>query len=242
MEAARREAPACGCVGNGCMKVLIADDHWVVRETLKLTVKQLGRDVETVEASSFEQIRATLASSPDVALVLIDLIMPGFEDFTGLARLRAEFPEAPIAIVSVHEEPGYVTRAIAHGVIGYIPKSADAAEMRRALARLLAGEVAFPRRILERATGPDAAAAAQAQPAAPPTQPEEVRRLTEREREVAALMGQGLSVARIAQRLALAPHTVRVHINNITRKLGLADRAETAHFAMRYVESLARAG
>jgi DNA-binding NarL/FixJ family response regulator len=227
------------------MKVLIADDHWVVRETLKLTVKQLGGDVETLEASTFEQIRSALSATPEVALVLIDLIMPGFKDFSGLARLRAEFPEAPIAIVSVHEEPAFVTRAIAHGVIGYIPKSADAAEMRRALSRLLAGEVAFPRHILERARAPAAvkpASSEPAGPAAPDEETAELGRLTDREREIAALLGQGLSVARIAERLGLAPHTVRVHINNITRKLGLADRAETAHFAMRHAQSLARAG
>lgn len=220
------------------MKVLIADDHWVVRETLKLVVRELRPGSECLEAATFAEARALLADNPDVELILIDLVMPGVDAFEGLATLRAEFPEMPVVVVSVHEDPDLVVRAIGHGVIGYIPKTADAAEMRHALDRILQGDVAFPRRILERAKGARGAAA-RPEPieSAPPAVDD---RLTEREREIVMLMGTGLSVGRIAERLQLNPHTVRVHINNMRNKLGLADRAEAVHYAMRFVQ--ARAG
>ncbi|MFO1349328.1 MAG: response regulator transcription factor [Gammaproteobacteria bacterium] len=211
------------------MKILIADDHWMVRESLKQVMKRVQQRFEPLEAATFNEALAILRDNPGVDLMLIDLIMPGFDEFDGLQKLRAEFPEIPVVVVSVHEDVDYVVRSISHGAIGYIPKSAGGAEIARALELVLAGEVSFPRHILERASSPTPLR----QPKSiPEVKTDEVDSLTHREREVLDRIGEGLSVARIAAELKLSPHTVRVHLGNIMKKLGLKDRSAMIHYAV----------
>lgn len=216
------------------MKVMIADDHWVVRESLKQVIRRIHGMHSTLEAGTFEEVVELLHAHPDVDLVLADLIMPGFDDFDGLERLRREFPQVPIAIISVHEDRAHVLRAVSNGVIGYIPKSASGAEIERAFERILAGEVYFPRRLIQvhgEAIKPQPPAVAQ-------LGTENLATLTKREREIVEFLGKGLSVQRIAAELDLTSHTVRVHLGNIMRKLNLPDRTATIHLAV----NLARAG
>jgi len=210
------------------MKVIIADDHWIVRESLKQVIRRLNGVHSTLEAGSFDEVVELLREHPDVDLVLADLIMPGFNDFDGLERLRRESPQVPIAIISVHEDRANVLRAISNGVIGYIPKSASGLEIERAFERLLAGEVYFPRRLIEM----PGLAAEPVQASAPEPSAGALASLTRREREVVDLLGKGLSVQRIATELTLNSHTVRVHLGNIMRKMRLIDRSATIHFAV----------
>lgn len=210
------------------MKVMIADDHWIVRESLKQVIRRLNGVHSTLEAGTFDEVVELLRAHPEVDLVLADLIMPGFNDFDGLERLRREFPQVPIAIVSVHEDRAHVLRAISNGVIGYIPKSASGPEIERAFERLLAGEVYFPRRLIEM----PGSAADTPPTAAPEPSAESLASLTRRECEIVELLGKGLSVQRIAAELDLNSHTVRVHLGNIMRKMRLLDRSATVHFAV----------
>ncbi len=220
------------------MKILIADDHWVVRESLKQVMKKVSKTFEPFEASTFEEAIEILREHGDIELMLVDLIMPGFEEFAGLKRLRSQFPEVPIVVVSVHEDVDYVIQSINHGVIGYIPKSAGAEEIIRALTLVLSGEVAFPRHILERPRTPGERAE-RPRPSAGGTA-RGVEALTNREREVLGLLGNGMSAARIAGELDLSPHTVRVHVGNLMRKLGLKDRSEAIHYAVNLARSTRR--
>jgi DNA-binding NarL/FixJ family response regulator len=211
------------------MKILIADDHWVVRESLKLVMKRVRQRFEPLEAATFEEARAMLGEHPNVDLMLIDLIMPGFEEFAGLQKLREEFPDVPVVVVSVHEDADYIVRSISYGVVGYIPKSAGGEEIVRALERVLSGEVSFPRHILERSSSP----ARVGRPvAAPEVKAAGEDSLTTREKDVINRLGKGLSVSRIAEDLKLSPHTVRVHLGNIMKKLGLKDRSAAIHYAV----------
>jgi DNA-binding NarL/FixJ family response regulator len=210
------------------MKILIADDHWVVRESLKLVMKRVRQRFEPLEAATFEEARSMLRQHPDVDLMLIDLIMPGFEEFAGLQKLREEFPDVPVVVVSVHEDADYIVRSISHGVVGYIPKSAGGEEIIRALERVLSGEVSFPRQILERSSPVRAGRTT----IVPEVKTANEESLTTREREVISRLGKGLSVSRIAEDLALSPHTVRVHLGNIMKKLGLKDRSAAIHYAV----------
>jgi DNA-binding NarL/FixJ family response regulator len=214
--------------GEVKMRILIADDHWVVRESLKLVMKKLRQRFEPLEAATFEEAITMLRAHPDVDLMLIDLIMPGFEEFAGLQRLRETFPEVPVVVISVHEDADYVLRSISFGVVGYIPKSAGGAEIERALERVLAGEVSYPRTILERTSNGQPRISV----ATKPLKPMAEVALSNRENDVIRLLGKGLSIARIADHLKLSPHTVRVHLGNIMKKLGLKDRSEALHFAI----------
>jgi len=132
------------------MTILIADDHWVVRESLKQVARGIAANVDIKEAATLEEAIAILERNGAISLILIDLVMPGVKDFEGLELLRRRFPSIPVAVISIHEDPDYVRQAIQNGVIGYIPKSANAEEIRRALTRIFEGEVYFPRDLLTR--------------------------------------------------------------------------------------------
>lgn len=206
------------------MKVIIADDHWVVRQSLKLVMRRLQQTLEIYEAETFGELTALLAEHLDASLILLDLVMPGFEELGGLRALRSKFPDVPVVVVSVHEDVDHVIRSVEQGAIGYIPKSAAGPEIERALERVLAGEVSFPRRILERS--------------APAGRPKEVPAdrdlgaLTERERDVLVLLGGGSSVKSIAEELGLSSQTVRIHLGNAMKKLNLRDRTSAVHYAV----------
>lgn len=221
------------------MKILIADDHWVVRESLKQVTKQLSRNFEPIEAADFNEALAILEKDRGIGLMLIDLIMPGFAEFDGLRVLRSRFPEIPIVVISIHEDPEYVLDAISHGVIGYIPKTASAEEIIRSLTRVISGEVSFPRHIIER-SGVDAPRAAGRRTEGDTGIDLDV--LTSRERNVMALIGEGTPVSKIALKLSISPQTVRVHLGNAMRKLDLKNREEAIHFAVTNARALVGGG
>jgi DNA-binding NarL/FixJ family response regulator len=225
--------PQPAAYGQVQMKILIADDHWLMRKSLKEVLQKLDKTNSTYEASSFSECIGILERERNIDLVLADLVMPGFNEFDGLAQLRTRFPEIPMVVVSVHEDRTRVMHALDLGVIGYIPKSATGPEIEIAFERLLAGEIYVPRRLLERHDG--ALPAPTRAPASPPTEMREnggLDALTNRERGVLDLLGKGYSVHRIAVELGLTTHTTRVHLSNLMRKLGLPDRSAAIHYAV----------
>ncbi|MEM7170456.1 MAG: response regulator transcription factor [Pseudomonadota bacterium] len=213
-------------------KVLIADDHWVVRESLKQVATSLDGVLETIEAGSFHEALQILEQDPDVGLVLVDLIMPGFNEFDGLKLLRSKFPNIPFVVVSIHEDPDYVLRAIGHGVIGYIPKSASAEEIKTSLARIVSGEVDFPRHILTKMTSSPETGASSA------TTQSQSNDLTIREREVLSCLGRGLALADISEKLGISRQTVRVHLGNAMKKLKLGTREAAIRYAVENLSQL----
>ncbi|HEY0291485.1 MAG TPA: response regulator transcription factor [Hansschlegelia sp.] len=214
------------------MNILIADDHWLMRKSLREVLQKLDRSHVVHEASSFDESVAILERESEIDLVLADLVMPGFNEVEGLARLRRAYPTVPVVVVSVHEDKERVMRALDLGVIGYIPKSSTGQEIEKAFERVLAGEIYVPRRLIERQGAVVAPPAVAAAPAPPRPEPEGLDTLTGREREVLEFLGKGCSNQRIAEELGLSSHTVRVHLANMMRKLGLADRSAAIHYAV----------
>lgn len=209
------------------LTILIADDHWVVRESLKQVAQSLDRNLRIEEAGGFNEALAVLQQNPDVGLLLIDLVMPGFTEMEGLRLIRSRFPSIPIVIVSVHEDPNYVLRAIQHGVIGYIPKSSGPEEIQQALQRVLAGEVTFPRELIARGWSEQAT-----EESPPPQDPSRPATLSRREVEILVLLGQGGSVQDIAEQLGISRQTVRVHVGNAMRKLDLRTRESAIRYSV----------
>jgi DNA-binding NarL/FixJ family response regulator len=220
------------------MKVLIADDHWMIRASLKHAMSSIDSSVETVDAESFQEASERLAQHLDIELMLIDLVMPGLSGLDGLRTLRASYPDIPIAVISVHEDRDHVLQAISEGVIAYIPKSAAGAELVRALSLVLNGGVYFPRDILQ---------GSRLRMELPSSQSngnlygELGAELTTREHQILDRLSQGFSTNSIATYLGLSPNTVRVHLRNANLKLKIKDRAQLKAFlASRQVTRVAR--
>lgn len=213
--------------------ILIADDHWVVRESLKQVAQGLDNTLRVEEAGGFDEALAKLHENPDVGLLIIDLIMPGFSEMEGLRLIRSSYPSLPIVIVSVHDGPNYVLRAIQHGVIGYIPKSSGPEEIQHALQRVLAGEVAFPRELIARSwIEGNSEETTSSRASLRPTG------LSRRESEIMLLLGQGCSIQDIAEALPISRQTVRVHLGNAMRKLELRTREAAVRYAIENIADL----
>ena len=120
--------------------LLIADDHPLFREALRGVVARVMPGARLREADSVDALYALVEAESDADLLLLDLNMPGAHGFSALVHLRALHPQLPIVVVSAREEPGVMRRALDHGAVGFIPKSADAATLGEAIATVLAGD------------------------------------------------------------------------------------------------------
>src|SRR5438477_11049835 len=125
-------------------RVIIVDDHPLFRDALKQTLTSAFPGIAIAEAGTLEAVSDTLARDRDFDVVLLDLKMPGVQGFSGLVFLRAQYPAVPIAVISASEEPHIIRRALDLGASGYIPKSASAETMRKAVAAVLQGDIWAP--------------------------------------------------------------------------------------------------
>ncbi|MCG8358939.1 MAG: response regulator transcription factor [Kiloniellales bacterium] len=211
------------------MKILIVDDHWVFRAGLKHLVESLGPDVLVLEADTFEEAFRLASQNKDLDLVVLDLLMPDSDPFTGLRELREAFPTVPVVVLSVLEQRRDVIRAIELGAMGYIPKAATGEEIIKALQHVLAGDIFVPRALLD--TKAKRAPNAEVSPATQADNRRLVETLTQRQREVFELLAQGKSNPEIARELGVSAHTVRIHISAILRALGVSNRTQAAVLA-----------
>lgn len=197
------------------MKVLVADDHALIREAFRHLLAELDRDAVVLEAGDCAGTHRLLEEHPDVDLVLLDLRLPGPGGLATLEKLRSDNPSLPVVVVSALEDPGTVRAALARGAMGFIPKSSSNDLMLSALRLVLSGGRYLPPEILSA----DSAASS------PPASMDEVR-LTDRQRDVLALMIQGKSNKHICRELGLAEATVKIHVTAILRALKVASRAQ----------------
>ena len=203
------------------IRVLITDDHSVVRQGLRMFLG-LDPDIEIVgEAENGEEaIRLAQELKPDV--VLMDLLMPVVDGVTAIGVIRKELPEVEVlALTSVLEDEA-VFGAIRAGAIGYMLKDVQSEELRRAIKAAAAGQVQLSPK-----------AAARLLREVQIQVPESREALTGRETDVLRLLGQGLSNKEIAQVLFVGEATVKTHISNILGKLGATSRMQAALYAVR---------
>ncbi|WP_243039813.1 response regulator transcription factor [Dyella sedimenti] len=200
-------------------RLLIADDHPLFRAALRQAANESVDGCEVIEAADLAGALDALAADPEIDLVLLDLHMPGSQGLSGLAALRGQFPTAAVLVVSAHDEPRTVRRALDHGAAGFIPKSASPAEIAEAIRNVLGCGSWLPAG-LARAV------------AALPADPADVdlagrlARLTEQQYRVLALLGEGLLNKQIADRLTIQERTVKAHVTAIFEKLGVRNRTQ----------------
>lgn len=206
------------------MKILVVDDHELIREALREVLKDLDPAIEVLEAENCEDALALLDSHPDLALVLLDIQLPRRSGLDALSEFRSRNPAVPVVVLSGSENSGDVMRAIDGGAMGFIPKSQPSRVMIGALRLVLAGGAYLPAEILSQITPQPGGSRSGAAPASART-PEELG-LTERQTEVLGLLIQGKPNKIICRELGLAEGTVKIHISAILRALGVANRTQ----------------
>jgi len=194
------------------IRVLLAEDQGTVRDALAILLG-LQPDIEIVAtvARGDEVVGAAAVARPDVAL--LDIEMPGLTGLEAAAQLRDRLPSCKVLILTTFGRPGYLRRAMASGVVGFLVKEAPAAQLAVAIRRAMAGE---------RVVDPALATAALSEGDSP---------LTERERDVLAATARGQSIAEIARALYLTEGTVRNYLSEAIQKLGAQNRVEAARIA-----------
>lgn len=200
------------------IRVLIADDHPMVRDALARTVRGLNLDACIIEADSRQTLLAAIATSrPDLAL--IDLNMPGMNGTEGLRHLRLTHPTMPIVVASAQDDASTIRAVMAIGVSGFIPKSESPDLISQAIRLVLAGGVYVPVRSLS--DGSDRPASLDVMRAS-----ESDHGLTPRQLDVLGLLLRGLPNKLIARELGLTEGTVKVHLAAILRALAARNRTE----------------
>jgi NarL family two-component system response regulator LiaR len=202
------------------IRVFVADDHPMIRVGLRAMIEGESALALVGEAADGEEAQAgILASRPDV--VLMDLVMPRLDGISAIARLRQQLPGTRFVVLTSLLDPAEVRRAIDAGASGYLMKNASPPELVNVILAVHAG-----RRVLA-AEATDALIGAQQQPAPGAD-------LTQRERELLALMTEGLNNQEIGERLAIAVPTVKFHITNILAKLQVDNRTEAVILALKH--------
>ena len=204
------------------IKLLVADDHEVVRTGLKSLLAGTEIKVVAEVATGADAVKYALENDPDVAL--LDVRMPDGDGLTSLGRIKLDKPDMPILILSTFDNPTYIARAVALGASGYLLKSCTREKLLDGIRKAAAGESAWTRDELRRVTGALATPRLTADVEVP---------LTQRESEVLRQLAYGLTNKEIAQALHISYETVKEHVQHILRKIGVTDRTQAAVWAVR---------
>jgi len=201
------------------IRILIADDHAVVRQGLQMFLG-LDPELEVVgeAADGAETIQQAKALLPDV--VLKELKMPGIDGITATREIRRQLPEVEVIALTSVLEDNAVVEAVRAGAIGYLLKDTQADELCRAIKAAYAGQVQLSPMAAERLMRELRA-------------PESPEKLTERETDVLRLLAKGKANKEIAWELSISETTVKTHVSNILMKLGVPSRTQAALYAVR---------
>ena len=198
------------------MRAVVADDHPVFRQGLRVLLEELGVEVVAEAGDGEQAVAAALEHRPDV--VLMDLQMPVLGGIEATRQLVARWPDARVLVLTMVGDDEAVFAAVQAGALGYVLKGAGSAEIGRAMAGVAEGQAVYGAEVARRLRAFfSAGAGVVARPF-----PE----LSDREREVLELLAAGLPNAAVARRLFLSEKTVRNHVTSVFAKLGVRDRAE----------------
>jgi DNA-binding NarL/FixJ family response regulator len=204
------------------IKVLIADDHEVVRSGLKTLLANTDIEVMGEVGTGEAAVKFALDKNPDV--VLMDIRMPEGDGLTALGRIKLDKPDMPILMLSTFDNPTYIARSVALGASGYLLKGCTREQLIKGIHTAASGESAWTRDELRRVTGALATPRLAADVEVP---------LTQRESEVLRQLAYGLTNKEIAAALHISYETVKEHVQHILRKIGVSDRTQAAVWAVR---------
>jgi DNA-binding NarL/FixJ family response regulator len=196
--------------------LIIADDHPLFRDALRLAVSSVVSAAKIGEAGSFEDLTAMLERDGDVDLVLLDLKMPGISGFSGLIYLRAQYPAIPVVVVSASDDVETIRRSLDFGASGFVPKRFGVEKLGEAILRVLDGDVWVP---------PDVDLSAASDPETSKLRDRLVT-LTPQQVRVLMMLSEGLLNKQIAYELGVSEATIKAHVSAILQKLGVESRTQ----------------
>lgn len=197
-------------------KFVIADDHPLFRGALKQAIAAVAGSGVILEAGDFEAVKKAILENDDVDLVLLDLSMPGASGLSGLIALRGVHSGVPMVVVSAHDDPATIRRALDLGASGFISKSASMEQIRNAVETVLAGGIAAP-------AGVDLGVERD------PEISDLIRRLqtlTPQQTRVLGMLASGLLNKQIAYELDVSEATIKAHVSAVLQKLGVDSRTQ----------------
>lgn len=216
------------------LRILLADDHEMVRIAMRYALAGLADAIEWVEAADATQAKAMMDHDHRLDLALIDINMPGSHGIDCIRAMRRDHPTLPLLVISAAEDASTVRALIDLGVAGFIPKSDPSAVILQAVRLVLAGGTYVPLRLLAHDSAPAA------QPVRTRGTIPTVAGLTGRQQEVLALLARGLPNKLIARELGLSESTVKVHLLAIYRVLSVRNRTEAVVAAQAFLAVEAR--
>jgi DNA-binding NarL/FixJ family response regulator len=207
--------------------IIIADDHPLFREALKLAISQALSGAQTIEADTVDSLLAALNTHPEIDLLLLDLGMPGAHGFSALVQARAHYPAVPVVVISGREDQDIAQRTLVHGAAAFVAKSASVPTIIDALQTILRGGIWNPpetRLAVTRVNtvNPDEADAAR-----------RVASLTPQQFRVLSMLCSGQSNKRIALQLDVSEATVKAHMTAVLEKMGAENRTQAVLIAQR---------
>ena len=202
------------------MNILIVDDHPLFRHALIQAVRYSLPQAQISETAAVNEFYERLENGPEPDLVLLDLNLPGASGFSALVHVRTQYPALPIIVVSAHEDASIIQRAIAHGAMGYIPKSAHPSHIGEAIRQVLDGDIWLPPNLPAANMNFDPRAADETALA------ERIQSLTPQQFRVLMMVAEGLLNKQIAYELDVSEATIKAHVTAIFRKLGVQNRTQ----------------
>jgi DNA-binding NarL/FixJ family response regulator len=199
------------------LSILVADDHPLFRGALQQVIGQIYPAATLYQAASVAELQAEVEQHPDVGLLLLDLHMPGALGFSALSWFIGHKSDTPVIMVSANSHPETVRRAIDHGAAGFLSKSADVADMENCISRVMAGERGLHPGLDANASG----ASLQSLDVA-----DALASLTPQQFRVASMLVEGLLNKQIAYELNVKEATIKAHMTEIFRKLGVHSRTQ----------------
>lgn len=202
-------------------RILLADDHAMVREALAQMLERLDPSLRMTQARNVDEARALLKAENDISLVLLDYNMPGMSGAATVTALKAEHPGLPVGVISGYVSSEEVEPLIAAGAAGVFPKAMSAPSLLMALKLALSGQVFMPW------------SGDLAKPAEPLAPDAALPELSKRQMDVLVRVAAGAPNKEIARQLGLSEVTIKIHVAALCRKFDVANRTQLATAAMR---------
>ena len=205
------------------MKVLIADDHALFRDSLSIQLETLNPECIILQAASYNQMLKFIETDNKISLIVMDIDMPDMNWQEALSEIKEKAPQAKIIVVSAGEDAGTIRRSLELGVCGFISKRSEPEILQKALQLVLEGGTYLPPSVLQ----PTAGGIIQ------DSTSRTAKTLTNRQNQVLGLVAQGLSNKQIAYQMGVSEATVKLHINALLRSVGATNRTQAVIMAQK---------